>query len=127
MKAYKTIDLEIEYGDRTETVEIPFTIGLMRELEDMYGSVQKMQNGTFFKTKETDENIHEVYLEFMRRYVKTDEEQLSPDFPIVFFSSVLDSYLGIMGNYGDLVKLTMELGESLAKRNQEETDQESAS
>jgi hypothetical protein len=122
LNKYKTINVKFETDNGTEEVKVPFSIQLMEEMEDMYQSISELKDYSFFRMRKEEKNIHKMYVDFAKRFVDIDPKA-SPDFPVLFFSSVLASYLDSMKNYSELVAYMTQLGVDSAKKSKQEKDQ----
>ncbi len=96
LQAYRTINVEVE-AEKTYTIEIPFTVELLRHVEE---TIHECEGKIWFRFSAKQKSIIESFEKFAKRYIPSniDLSQTQPNFTALFFSSVRDALMTSMND-----------------------------
>ena len=117
LQVYRTITVDIDLGGKPLTVEIPFTVELLRRVEE---TIHQCEGRVWFRASAREKSILEAFEKFAREFLPgIDLSQAQPDFSALFFSRVRDELMTSIGQCIASMRSTAKPPEPTAERTTE--------
>lgn len=88
LSAYREIVIPVDFGKGEEEIRVPFTVELLKRVEDTLLMAQDV-NFAWFRIRKSDKTVLAIYEAFCKPYIPAiDFSKLQPTFCSLFFSAV---------------------------------------
>ncbi|QDT46163.1 hypothetical protein Pan258_01800 [Symmachiella dynata] len=120
LEAFRNIEIPVQLKDRTETIQIPFTVELLHRVEE---TIERSKGASWLRLFKNEKSLVEAFDWFAGEYLPADLDlsKVHPTFTALFFSSVRSELISSFNTYE---KLMNSMGESTEPIAENEATQE---
>jgi hypothetical protein len=122
IQAFKTVKIPIQIGEEEREIEVPFTVELLRRVED---TIRDATGKRWFVLSKSEKSIVEAFEKFCKPYFPADFDftQVQPTFCGLFFWHVRSALERSINEWEDCMTSTAESGDLTEAKSEEKARQ----